>query len=85
MNKARSDEAWEDYLYWYEQGNKATIKKINRLIKDIDQHPFTGIGKPEPLRHDLAGKWSRRISEEHRIIYQVDDTTIYIYSCKDHY
>lgn len=68
MNKARSDEAWEDYLYWYEQGNKATIKKINRLIKDIDQHPFTGIGKPEPLRHDLAGNWSGRISEEHRIL-----------------
>lgn len=59
--------------------------KITRLMKDIDLHPLTGIGKPEPLRHDLAGKWSGRISEEHRIIYQMDETPIYIFSCKDLY
>ena len=85
MIKAWSDDAWNDYMYWYSQGNKATIKKINRLIKEIDYTPFTGIGKPEPLKHDLSGKWSRRITDEHRLIYSVDKTTIYFYSCKDHY
>ena len=85
MIKACSDDAWNDYMYWYNKGNKATIKKINRLIKEIDRTPFTGIGKPEPLKHDLSGKWSRRITDEHRLIYSVDETTIYFYSCKDHY
>ena len=85
MIKAWSDDACNDYMYWYSQGNKATIKKINRLIKEIDRTPFTGIGKPEPLKHDLSGKWSRRITDEHRLIYSVDETTIYFYSCKDHY
>ena len=83
--KAWSDDAWADYMYWYDQGDKATIKKINRLIKDIDRNPFTGIGKPEPLKHDLSGKWSRHITNEHRLIYRIDQTTLYIYSCKDHY
>lgn len=64
---------------------KRQLKKINRLIKEIDRTPFTGIGKPEPLKHDLSGKWSRRITDEHRLIYSVDETTIYFYSCKDHY
>lgn len=85
MIKAWSDDACNDYMYWYSQGNKATIKKINRLIKEIDHTPVTGIGKPEPLKHDLSGKWSRRITDEHRLIYSVDETTIYFYSCKDHY
>lgn len=85
MIKAWSDDAWNDYMYWYEHGNKATLKKINRLIKEIDRDPFSGIGKPEPLKHDLSGKWSRRITDEHRLIYSVDEKTIYIYSCKDHY
>ena len=85
MIKAWSDDAWNDYLYWLEQGNKATIKKINRLIREIERNPFEGIGKPEPLRHELSGKWSRRITDEHRLIYRVDETTIYLYSCKDHY
>ncbi|MGT2896021.1 Txe/YoeB family addiction module toxin [Streptococcus entericus] len=85
MIKAWSDDAWKDYLYWHEQGNKQTIKKINKLINDIDRTPFTGIGKPEPLKHDLSGLWSRRISDEHRLIYRVENDTIYIYSAKDHY
>ncbi|WP_299516425.1 Txe/YoeB family addiction module toxin [uncultured Rummeliibacillus sp.] len=85
MIKAWSDDAWNDYIYWYEQGNKMNIKKINKLIKDIDRRPFLGIGKPEPLKHDLSGKWSRRITDEHRLIYAVKDETIYFYSARDHY
>ena len=85
MIKAWSDDAWNDYVYWYEQGKKSNIKKINKLIKEIDRTPFTGIGKPEPLKHDLSGKWSRRITDEHRLIYKVENETIYIYSAKDHY
>ncbi|MFI3566159.1 Txe/YoeB family addiction module toxin, partial [Klebsiella pneumoniae] len=76
---------WDDYLYWHEQGNKSNIKKINKLIKDIDRSPFAGLGKPEPLKHDLSGKWSRRITDEHRLIYRVENETIFIYSAKDHY
>lgn len=85
MIKAWSDEAWEDYMYWHNQGDKATVKKINRLIKDIDRSPFEGIGKPEPLKFDLSGKWSRRINSEDRLIYRVENDTIFIYSAKDHY
>ncbi|NJE64467.1 Txe/YoeB family addiction module toxin [Enterococcus durans] len=85
MIKAWSDDAWNDYLYWYEQENKSNIKKINKLIKDIDRSPFNGLGKPEPLKYDLSGKWSRRITDEHRLIYRVENETIFIYSAKDHY
>lgn len=85
MNKVWSDAAWNDYLYWYEHGNKMTIRKINRLIKDIEHTPFSGLGKPEPLKYELTGKWSRRISNEHRLIYSVEEDTLYIYSAKDHY
>lgn len=85
MIKVWSDESWSDYMFWYNQGNKSSIKKINRLIKDIDCTPFTGIGKPEPLKYDLSGKWSRRITDEHRLIYKVDNDTIYFYSVKDYY
>lgn len=85
MIKAWSDEAWDDYLYWFEQGDKSTLRKINRLLKDIDRNPFAGIGKPEPLKYALTGLWSRRITDEHRLIYRVEQETIYIYSAKDHY
>lgn len=85
MNKAWTEAAWEDYMYWYNQGDKATIKKINRLIKDIDRSPFEGIGKPEPLTFELSGKWSRRINSEDRLVYKVEDDTLFIYSAKDHY
>ena len=85
MIKAWSDEAWEDYLYWYAQNNKSTIKKIHRLIEAIEISPFSGIGKPEALKYELSGKWSRRITEEDRPIYAIEDDVLYIYSCKDHY
>ncbi|GBG97317.1 Txe/YoeB family addiction module toxin [Lactococcus termiticola] len=83
MIKSFSDEAWKDYLYWQTQ-DKKTLKRINLLIKDIDRTPFSGIGKPEPLQFDLSGKWSRRINKEDRLIYKIDDDTIYLYSFKDH-
>ena len=85
MIKAWSEDAWNDYVYCHEQGNKHNVRKINRLIKEIDRTPFTGVGKPEPLKHDLSGKWSRRITDEHRLIYRVENETIYFYSAKDHY
>lgn len=85
MNKNWSDDAWDDYLYWQNNGQKKIVKKINKLLKDIDRHPFDGIGKPEPLQFNLSGKWSRRINLEDRLIYRVVDDEIYIYSCKDHY
>lgn len=85
MIKAWSDDAWDDYLYWQRQGQKKIVKKINKIIKDIDRHPFEGLGKPEPLQYNLSEKWSRRINQEDRIVYTVDDETIYIYSCRDHY
>lgn len=83
MNKNWSDEAWDDYMSW--QSDKRIVKKINKLIKDIDRHPFSGIGKPEPLKYGLSGTWSRRITEEHRIIYEIKDDEIRIYSVRDHY
>ena len=85
MIMAWSDDAWNDYVFWFEQGDKRNLKKINKLIKDIERNPFSGIGKPEPLKYDLSGKWSRRITEEHRLIYGINDETIFLYSAKDHY
>lgn len=79
-----SKNAWEDYTSWL-QIDKKMLKKINDLIKDIQGNPHSGIGKPEPLKYDLAGYWSRRIDQEHRIIYQVNDNGIRIISCKYHY
>ena len=83
MNKNWSDEAWDDYMSWH--SDKRIVKKINKLIKDIDRHPFSGIGKPEPLKYGLSGTWSRRITEEHRIVYEIKDDEIRIYSVRDHY
>lgn len=79
-----SDQAWEDYLFWQSK-DKATLKRINTLLKDIQRSPFEGIGKPEPLRHNLAGFWSRRIDEEHRLVYAVQDDTILVALCRYHY
>lgn len=76
--------AWEDYLSWQQQ-DKKMLKKINQLIRDIQRTPFEGIGKPEPLKYDLSGFWSRRVDREHRLVYQVQDNEILIYSCKYHY
>lgn len=77
-------QGWEDYLYW-QQTDKTKLKRINQLIRDIQRDPFTGLGKPEPLRHDLAGLWSRRIDEEHRLIYAVSGKSVIIAQCRYHY
>ncbi len=78
-----SENAWEDYLYW-QKIDKKIVKKINVLIKEIQRAPFDGTGKPEPLKYDLTGYWSRRIDREHRLIYQVVDNKILIYACRFH-
>lgn len=80
-------QAEADRDYWKRIGNKAIMKRITALLADIQAHPFTGIGKPEPLKHDLQGKWSRRINQEHRLVYSIADGMIYVYvfSMRDHY
>lgn len=84
MNKLWYDEAWADYLYWQSQ-DKRTLKRINQLIKDIERNPSSGIGKPEPLKGELSGLWSRRINAVDRIIYSVNDGNLIIYSARGHY
>lgn len=84
MKKIWDDEAWEDYLYWQTQ-DKKTLKRINLLIRDIERNGPEGIGKPEPLRGDLSGWWSRRIDEMHRIVYRIVGDTIEIAQCRSHY
>jgi toxin YoeB len=79
-----SKNAWEDYTSWLPE-DKKMVRKINELIKDIQRNPYSGIGKPEPLKYDLAGLWSRRIDREHRLVYQVSGKEVLIYSCKYHY
>ncbi len=79
-----SQRGWEDYLYW-QLADKASLKRINQLLKDIQRSPFAGVGKPEPLRHNLAGFWSRRIDDEHRLIYAVVDECILVAQCRYHY
>ena len=79
-----SDKSWEDYSYW-QTTDKKVLKKINQLIKDIKRQPFEGIGKPEPLKHQLSGFWSRRITDEHRLVYEVNENSIAIASCRYHY
>lgn len=78
------DRAWGDYLYWQTQ-DKKTLKRINGLIKDIQRNTFEGIGKPEPLKGNLTGLWSRRIDDANRIVYYEQDNIIFIVSCKGHY
>ena len=78
------DESWEDYLYW-QKTNKKYLKKINDLLKAISREPYTGIGKPELLKHNYRGFWSRRIDGEHRLIYKVKDDEIHIAKCRFHY
>ncbi len=84
MKLSFTPEGWEDYLYW-QKTDKKILNKINGLIKDIKRHPFEGIVKPEPLKFDFAGCYSRRINQEHRLIYMVDDNEIIIIACKYHY
>jgi toxin YoeB len=84
MNKLFSDESWNDYLYW-QKTDKKVIKRINELIKDISRTPFSGLGKPEVLKFNLSGYWSRRIDGEHRLIYKIENNCIIILSCRYHY
>jgi toxin YoeB len=79
-----SKNAWEDYTSWLTE-DKKMLKKINDLIKEIQRTPFEGRGKPEPLKYELSGYWSRRIDREHRLVYQVSGNEILIYSCRYHY
>jgi toxin YoeB len=78
------DRAWSDYLYW-QQIDKHILKRINLLIKDIQRDPFSGLGKPEPLKHHLTGFWSRRINDEHRLVYTFQDDELIIIQCRYHY
>ena len=79
-----SGHAWEDYLYW-QSADKSMVKRIHAIIKDISRTPFDGIGKPEPLKHALAGFWSRRITAEHRIVYRIQDDALLIAQLRYHY
>ncbi len=84
MKKIWFDEAWEDYTYWQTQ-DKKTLKRINILLKDIEREHFDGIGKPEPLKGNMIGFWSRRIDDVNRLVYRIRDNVIEIVSCKGHY
>lgn len=79
-----TDEAWRDYLYWQTQ-DKKTLKRINKLITEVKRSPFEGIGKPEALKENLSGFWSRRIDDTNRLVYAVDEAAITIISCRYHY
>lgn len=79
-----SDHAWEDYLYWQEHDPKL-LARVNTLIREIQRLPFSGIGKPEPLKHALKGYWSRRINDEHRIVYSVSDDILLLAQLRNHY
>ncbi len=75
---------WDDYLYW-QKTDKQKLKRINELIKDCQRNHFTGIGKPEPLKNNLAGIWSRRIDEEYRLVYKIQENRVHIVQCRYHY
>lgn len=79
-----SQHAWNDYLYW-QRTDKRILRRINLLIKDIQRSPSEGVGKPEPLRHGLSGYWSRRINDEHRIVYKAKSDTVFIAQLRYHY
>ena len=79
-----SENAWEDYISWQNE-NKKILRKINELVKDILRHPYEGVGKPELLKFDLAGFWSRRIDREHRLVYKISENKLLIYACRYHY
>ena len=85
MDQYFTERAWEDYIFWLEN-DKSFLKKINSLIKDIKRgNPFEGIGKPEALKHNMSGCWSRRINTEHRLVYKIEDDLLIIQSCRYHY
>jgi toxin YoeB len=76
--------AWEDYVYWQET-DRTVLRRINALIKDIERQPFSGIGKPEPLKHQLSGFWSRRVDDRHRLVYTIEQGVLLVAQCRDHY
>jgi len=84
MDKIWSDGAWEDYLYWQVQ-DKKTLRRVNQLLLDIDRNGHKGIGKPEPLKHDKQGYWSRRIDDANRLVYRIVEDRIEIAQCRAHY
>ncbi len=84
MKLAFTESAWQDYL-WFQAKNPRLLKRVNKLIKDTLRTPFKGLGKPEPLKGDLSGCWSRRIDNEHRLVYSVTETELTIISCRFHY
>jgi toxin YoeB len=84
MSVSFMDQSWEDSLYW-QRHDKKILKKINELLKDINRDPFKGTGSPEPLKHDLSGYWSRRITLEHRLVYRVENGLIKVIQCRYHY
>lgn len=84
MNLIFAGNAWEDYLHW-QKTDKKILERINVLIKDVRRNPFDGLGKPEPLKHALSGYWSRRINDEHRMVYKVHDGDIFIAQLRYHY
>lgn len=84
MKLVFADEAWEDYLYWQKQDRKM-VDRINKLIRETQREPFSGVGKPEPLKHALSGFWSRRITEEHRMVYRVEGDQLQIALLRFHY
>jgi toxin YoeB len=84
MKKVWEDSAWDDYLYWQNTDRKM-LKKVNELIKSCERTPFSGIGKPEPLKENLKGFWSRRIDNTHRLVYKVEEETLIISQCRFHY
>lgn len=76
--------AWDDYLYW-QQHDRRMLERVNKLIREVQREPFSGVGKPEPLKHALAGFWSRRINDEHRMVYRVQDDVLMIAQLRYHY
>jgi toxin YoeB len=84
MNLIFSDQAWEDYQYWQET-DKKMVRRIHELLRDIRRNPHPGIGKPEPLRHALAGWWSRRIDQEHRLVYRASEQGVLLAQMRFHY
>ena len=84
MKLVFADEAWDDYLFWQKQDRKM-VDRINKLIQEVQRDPFSGVGKPEPLKHALAGFWSRRITDEHRMVYRVEDDLLLIAQLRYHY
>lgn len=84
MLLAWTHNAWEDYVFWQKE-DKKNLKRINMLVKDVLRSPVEGLGNPEPLKHSLSGLWSRRITQEHRLVYEVREDTVIIHQCRYHY